>query len=110
MSNLPSEQRIPGDEANANNEQFLHLMWCSDHSPHATDSLASRNLVTIIPASRYVFDDGGTINVTVQTALSNIVQSFNQLSSRGAVLKDPISKEIVPQFCFSGLVLSFICL
>ena len=96
-----------GDEAQANNEQFLHLLWCSDHSPRAKDSLASRNLVTIIPSSRYVFDGDGTINSTVQIALPHIVQSFNQLSSQGAVLRDPISNEIVPELWLSGVLFDF---
>ena len=52
--------------------------------------------MTIIPASRYVFDDDGKINSTVQIAMSHIVQSMNQLSSVGAALKDPISSQVVP--------------
>ena len=60
--------------------------------------------MTIIPASRYVFDDGGSINSTVQVAVTHIVNSLNRLSSVGATLKDPISSEVVPStVLFSAL-------
>lgn len=68
-------------------------MWVSDLCPHATNSLASRNLIAVIPSSRYVFDESG-VNLTIQSALRFAVDSFNKLSSDGAKVIDPLSKEV----------------
>ena len=93
-------------------------MWCSDHSPHSTNALASRISIAIIPSSRYVFEPTGR-NLTIQTALDAIVRSFNHLSTLGVSLHDPISKEVVAStkfvtklyicYCFmgSGKILEF---
>lgn len=76
-----------------NNESFLHLTWCSDHTLYTGNSLASRNILIIIPSSRYVHDASGR-NLTIQAACEAIVRSFNQLSQEGVTVKDPISKEV----------------
>lgn len=91
---VPVFSLAKGDEATANNESWLHLLWVSDHSPNPTNSLVSRNVIAVIPSSRYVYDEETGRNMTVQTALHAVVNSFNQLSTVGAQVVDPISKEV----------------
>lgn len=76
------------DEAKVNNENFMHLMWTSDLSPHLSHALASRILITVLPESQYAFD--GKANVTLQAACHAVVTSFNKLSEEGSAFHDPV--------------------
>ncbi|CAE7346366.1 unnamed protein product, partial [Symbiodinium pilosum] len=73
------------DEANAINESWMFLTFTSDLSPYLTDSAASRFLIGIIPASRYLIDPDSGTNLTLQAACYHITQSFNRLSQQGVM-------------------------
>ena len=63
-------------------------MFTSELCPYLTDSAASRMLMAIIPAERYVIDHRTGINLTLQTACQYIMESFNRLGRDGVPLKD----------------------
>ena len=48
--------------------------WQCDLAPFLSDSGASRNLITTIPSSSYVFD--GSVNITLQAAAQHICNSL----------------------------------
>ena len=66
----------------------MFLTFTSDLSPYLTDSAASRFLIGIIPASRYLIDPDSGTNLTLQAACYHIMQSFNRLSQQGVPVKD----------------------
>ena len=75
-------------------------------SPHLTDSAASRNLIAVIPAERYILDPTTSINLTLQTLYLQIAKSCNQLSRQGVKMSDPVTHETVVRlspatFCFA---------
>jgi len=63
-----------GDEGQAlgGNDMLFH--WQCDLAPFLSDSGASRNLITTIPSSAYVFD--GSVNITLQAAAQHICNSL----------------------------------
>ena len=76
-----------GDEAKSLNETWLFLLWTSDFSPYLTDSLASRNVMCVLPAQHYVITPDG-VNLTIQAVTHAIVQSWNLLSNQGLPVRD----------------------
>ena len=81
-------------------------MFTSELCPYLTDSAASRMLMAIIPAERYVIDHRTGINLTLQTACQYIVESFNRLGvkgcrSRTSMEKRQLSSEIPSILYFS---------
>ena len=66
----------------------MFLMFTSDLSPFLADSAASRMLIGIIPAERYVIDPQTSLNLTIQTACWHVVESFNRLSRAGVRIRD----------------------
>ena len=84
-----------GDEATAINTSWMFLMWTSQLSPYLTDAAASRMLIAIIPAERYVIHPESQINLTIQAACKCITESFNRLSEVGI----PLSERSYRQQC-----------
>lgn len=68
----------------------MFLIWTSDASPHLTDSMASRFVIGIIPASLYHFGPGG-VNMTLAAATQAITVSFTKLALTGIKAKSLIS-------------------
>ena len=75
----------------------MYLIWTSDLSPYLTDSAASRMVMAIIPAERYIIDPITGVNLTLQAACLAIAESFNRLSREGLNVCDLYSGETVPQ-------------
>ena len=67
----------------------MYLIWTSDLSAYLTDSAASRMVIAIIPAERYIIHPRTGVNLTLQTACLAIAESFNKLSREGVAVKDP---------------------
>ena len=84
-----------GDEATAISTSWMFLMWTSQLSPYLTDAAASRMLIAIIPAERYVIHPESQINLTIQAACKCITESFNRLSEVGIPLRDPTDNSVV---------------
>ena len=53
-----------------------------------TDSGSSRFLLALIPTRNYVIDKETKTNLTIQSILSHMVESFNQLADEGLLLPD----------------------
>lgn len=64
----------------------MFILWTSDHSPFATNSMASRWPICVIPADRYLIVDGK--NITLECATVAITESFNKLALHGVKIKD----------------------
>ena len=70
-------------------------MWTSELSPYLKNSAASRMLIAIIPAERYIIHPDNAVNLTLQTACHAISESFNRLSEIGTPIVDPYTGEEV---------------
>ena len=92
-----------GDEANCCNALHMYLMFTSDMSPYLTDSAASRLVIGILPANRYVIDPASGVNLTLQAACQHITNSFNKLSRESIMVRDfegePVTRLIL-RSCF----------
>ena len=75
----------------------MYLVWTSDLSPYLTDSAASRMVMAIIPAERYIMHPITGVNLTLQAACLAIAESFNRLSREDLNVCDLYSGETVPQ-------------
>ena len=86
----------------------MHLLWVSDHAPRPSISAITRNLITILPGDRYVYDEAtGKVNLTVEAACHAIMSSFNHLSQAGVVLRHPLNHKVAPWFVSSCAVVFF---
>ena len=65
-------------------------MWATDHGRYMTNSMASRWLIAVLPASLYKMNADGT-NLTVMSATREIVNSFNELAHHGVDVRDVAS-------------------
>ncbi|CAE7237215.1 unnamed protein product [Symbiodinium pilosum] len=83
----------------------MYLVWTSDLSPYLTDSAASRMVMAIIPAERYIIDPITGVNLTLQAACLAIAESFNRLSREGLNVCDLYSGETVMEL--RGYVTAF---
>lgn len=59
----------------------MFLLWSSDLSPVLTHSPSSRFPICVLPASRYVYENG--VNVTLEAVTRCITKSVNEMSSDG---------------------------
>ena len=64
----------------------MFLLWSSDTSPVLSHSPSSRWPICIVPASRYVYENG--VNITIQALTHAITNSFNTLSNFGIPVRD----------------------
>ena len=71
-------------------------MFTSELSPFLKNASASRMVMAIIPAERYIIDPDTGINLTIQAACHAITGSFNRLSQIGIPMEDPSTKTEVP--------------
>ena len=74
----------------------MHLTWTCDLSPYSCHSLASRNLVVLIPCSRYVYDPEGR-NLTLQCAAECVARSFQALGTTEVFLRHPVTQTVAPR-------------
>lgn len=84
-----------GDEAQCANASWMYVTWTCDISPHLTDSAASRMLIAVVPADRYILDPATGINLTLQTLYLHIAKSCNKLSQEGVKISDPVTHQTV---------------
>lgn len=63
------------------------LLWTCDTCPSLSHSSSSRWPITVVPSSRYYYDEND-VNVTVQTIAQAITRSFNNLSTVGITVRD----------------------
>lgn len=75
-----------GDEIDCLNDSWMFLLWSSDTSPVLSHSPSSRWPICIVPASRYVYENG--VNITIQALTHAIANSFNRLSNFGIPVRD----------------------
>ena len=75
-----------GDEIDCLNDSWMFLLWSSDTSPVLSHSPSSRWPICIVPASRYVYENG--VNITIQSLTHAIANSFNRLSNFGIPVRD----------------------
>ncbi|CAK9102286.1 Uncharacterized protein SCF082_LOCUS47811, partial [Durusdinium trenchii] len=82
------------DEISCLNDSWLFLMWATDHGRYMTNSMASRWLIAVLPASLYKMNADGT-NLTVMSAtreiVNSLVNSFNELAHHGVDVRDVAS-------------------
>ena len=71
-------------------------MSTSDLSPYLSDSAASRLLIAVLPANRYIIDPATSVNITLQAACLEIAKSFNRLSRVGVPVKHFATGEVEP--------------
>lgn len=62
-------------------------MWSSDLGSSRTNSLASRWLIGVLPASLYKMNADGT-NLTVLSVTRAITESFNKMAREGITVRD----------------------
>ena len=77
-----------GDKAQCCNALHMYLMFTCDFSGYLSDSAASRLIIGLLPANRYILDPESGVNLTLQAACQHITSSFNQLSREGIVVRD----------------------
>ncbi|CAE7249546.1 unnamed protein product, partial [Symbiodinium sp. CCMP2456] len=82
------------DEATCANASWMYITWTCDMAPRLTDSAASRMLVAVLPADRYIVDPDTGINLTLQSAFMHIANSFNQLTRQGVKVADPTTDAV----------------
>ena len=71
-----------GDEGTVQGTSTMFLSWMSEHAAKPTDSMASRNLITVIPSDCYFIGNGG-VNATLQEAMRVIAGNMNMFAREG---------------------------
>ena len=79
--------QLHGDEGKGGGRKVLALSWQPELGLK-TDSGSSRFLLALIPTRNYVIDRETKANLTIQSVLSQMVDSFNQLADEGLLLPD----------------------
>ena len=70
-------------------QSWMFLIFTSDVAPPhvATNSMASRWPIAVVPCSHYAFSSQN-VNLTLQTLAAEITKSFNKLSTDGTPVRD----------------------